>query len=212
MKKLLLISLFIFLLSCKDETTAPISVEAPVALEASAVTNESFTANWNTSSGANDYALDVSIDANFSIIIESKSNLAPSSTVVDNLSGNTEYYYRVRATVNGGNASSNSNTIAVTTLPDAPVAVAATSVLSSGFTANWNAVPGISDYLVYVSTENFPAVPPNNLPGYNGIEVMGTSLEVVGLNSGTIYYYVVKAKNDGGASTISNSIEVWTSN
>ncbi len=212
MKELLFFSFFIFLFSCKEETTAPISLSAPEALDASDVTNESFTANWNNSSGANDYELDIATDADFSTIVESKKNLAPSSTLVDALSGNTKYFYRVRATLNGGDASKNSNVISVFTLPDAPIAAEATNISNSGFTANWNEVAGITNYLVYVSLNNFPADPPNNLPGYNGKEVTGTSFEVIGLNSGTIYYYVVKAKIDERISTYSNSIEIWTSN
>ena len=98
------------------------------------------------------------------------------------------------------------------TLPDAPIAIDATNISNNGFTANWNAVPDISDYLLYVSLENYPADPPNNLPGYEGKEVTGTSHDVTGLNSGTIYYYVVKAKNGTRISSISNSIEVLTNN
>jgi hypothetical protein len=94
----------------------------------------------------------------------------------------------------------------------APVATAASDITNESFTANWNSVPGITDYLLYVSTENFPADPPNNLPGYDGIEVTGTSYDVTGLNSGTIHYYVVKAKNGDRISDYSNSIEVQTSN
>jgi len=50
------------------------------------------------------------------------------------------------------------------------------------------------------------------LPGYDGKEVTGTSHDVTGLNSGTIYYYVVKAKSSDRISSISNSIEVLTDN
>ena len=97
-------------------------------------------------------------------------------------------------------------------MPDAPIAINATNISNNGFTANWNAVPGITNYLLYVSRDNFPADPPNNIPGYDGKEVTGTSDNVTGLNSGTIYYYVVKAKNGSRISSISNYIMVQTNN
>ena len=210
MRNLLIVSIVILLYAC-SQTNDPTPLQAPVAIEASDITNEWFTANWNSSPGANDYELDVATDAAFAAIIKSIKNLG-GPTLVDNLNGNTEYFYRVRATLNGGNASGNSNSISVFTLPDAPIAIDATDITSNSFKANWNAVPGITTYLLYVSLNNFPVDPPNNLPGYDGKEVTGTSHDVTGLNKGTIYYYVVKAKNGARVSSISNSIEVLTNN
>jgi len=210
LKKLLILSLLILFYAC-SQTNDPTPLQAPIATEATDITNVLFQANWNPVSGATDYELDIATDAAFTAIIKSIKNLG-GPTLVDNLNGNTEYYYRVRATLNGGDASGNSNVISVFTLPDAPIAIGATNILSNGFTANWNAVPGISNYLLYVSLNNFPANPPNNLPGYDGKEVTGTSHDVTGLNSGTIYYYVVKAKSSDRISSISNSIEVLTDN
>ena len=103
----------------------PEVLTAPTAIDASDITNEGFTANWNTSSGANDYELDVATDNNFSNIVKSLKNLAPSSTAIDNLEDNTEYFYRLRATLNGGSPSANSNTISLITMPDSPVATEA---------------------------------------------------------------------------------------
>jgi len=211
MKYAILLSLIILFATCKkDEDPQPLS--APVATDATDVTNTGFTANWNTVSGANDYELDVATDGSFNNIVVALKNLAPSSTAVDNLDDNTEYFYRVRGTLNGATPSANSNTISVFTLPDAPVVTAATNISSSGFTANWEAVDGLTDYVLYISLNNIPADPPTYIPGYDGLPINGTSHTVTGLESGTIYYYAVRTKVDARVSEMSNSIEAETSN
>jgi hypothetical protein len=211
MKKILILSIVIALYSCKkDDPVAP--PPAPVATNATNFSTEGFMATWINSVGAIDYELDVATDAGFTSIVETQKNLA-GSTNVSGLTSNTEYYYRVRATINGANPSSNSNTISATTLPDAPLALAATANTSSGFTANWQAVSGITTYLLYVSKNNFPATPPpNNVSGYDGLEVTGTSHDVRTLDAGTFYYYVLKAKGIAHNSVESNSILTETSN
>ena len=207
---LAILILIIPVLSCNKDDD-PVSPPVPVATEASDISNNEFTANWENSAGATEYELDVATDNGFVNIVGSEKNLG-GSTFVSGLASNTEYFYRVRATINGANPSANSNTISVYTLPDRPLALGATNKNSSGFVANWEEVPGITTYLLYVSKDNFPANPPDNEPGYDGKEVTGTSHEVTGLDSGTFYYYVLKAKSGDRESTESNSISTGTSN
>ena len=95
-------------------------------------------------------------------------------------------------------------------MPDAPVATAATGITSSGFTANWNDVDGLTDYVLYVSLNNMPADPPSYIPGYDGLPINGTSHTLTGLQSATIYYYAVRTKSDARVSEMSNSIELQT--
>ena len=97
-------------------------------------------------------------------------------------------------------------------LPNAPVAIAATAETSSGFTANWQAVDGLTDYVLYVSLDNIPADPPSYIPGYDGQPINGTSHTLTGLESGTIYYYTVRTKVDARVSEMSNSIFTQTLN
>jgi hypothetical protein len=103
--------------SCSGAVMA--SLAAPLAIAASNVTSNSFAANWNASSGATGYILDVATDNAFASIIAGYTNLSVSNLLtysVTGLTDNLPYYYRVKASL-GGAVSDNSNTIMVSTLP-----------------------------------------------------------------------------------------------
>jgi subtilisin-like proprotein convertase family protein len=89
---------------------------APVATAATNVGPNSFTANWNASTGANAYYLDVSTVSNFASLLTNYNNRSVGNVTsfsVTGLSTNTDYYYRVRAKCTG--TSSSSSTISLTT-------------------------------------------------------------------------------------------------
>lgn len=96
-------------------TTFP---DTPVAVESSAESVVSFTANWNAAEGAENYLLDVSSNSNFDSYIDGYQEVnvgnVVSYDVEDLLSGKT-YYYRVRSEA-GPRLSEYSNTMNVTTL------------------------------------------------------------------------------------------------
>lgn len=71
----------------------------PVATAATGVGTTSFTANWNTYTGAQYYLLDVSTSSSFSTFVyQDQVVLAPTTSyVVIGLTENTTYYYRLRA-------------------------------------------------------------------------------------------------------------------
>jgi hypothetical protein len=96
-------------------TTIP---PAPTATAASNIQSTSFSANWNASTGATGYRLDVATDSGFSSYVSGYQNLDVSNvttySVSSNINPGTTYYYRVRA-YNGSGTSGNSNTINLTT-------------------------------------------------------------------------------------------------
>ncbi|MGC4022325.1 MAG: FG-GAP-like repeat-containing protein [Cyclobacteriaceae bacterium] len=91
---------------------------APVTTAATSISQNSFTANWNTVSGASNYLLDVAIDSTFSpptSYVFSNLSVASNSSPVTGLQSGMSYYYRVRAS-NSFGLSAYSNNIKVTTL------------------------------------------------------------------------------------------------
>jgi hypothetical protein len=188
--------------------SAPPSV--PIATAASLIAQAGFTANWTAVAGATSYRLDVSSDGfNNFITGYNDKTVAGTSSNVTGLSAGTQYKYRIRS-VNGFGPSGSSNEITVTTLllppPSAPVATQASDVGLKGFTANWNAVAGVSGYRLDVSSDNFV----NFVIGYQDKAVSGTNEIVSGLSQATLYKYRVRAVDANGTSVNSNDIDVVT--
>ncbi|HRS54249.1 MAG TPA: fibronectin type III domain-containing protein, partial [Bacteroidales bacterium] len=93
------------------------NVSPPVALPASATSNTSFTANWNSVSSATSYYIDVSDNINFTSFISNYNNYNVgnvTSYIINGLNPQTTYYYRIKA-ANQCDTSNYSNIISVTT-------------------------------------------------------------------------------------------------
>jgi phosphodiesterase/alkaline phosphatase D-like protein len=150
--------------------------------------------------------LDVSTTNNFSTYVPGYQNLSVGNVTsynVTGLSGNTTYFYRVRA-YNGCATSGNSNVKNVKTLActaNAPNVQNATNVTASSFTANWSSVSGAINYRLDVSTSNSFAT---YVPGYQDLNVGNvTSYPVTGLTANTNYFYRLRVYN--GCDTSPNS-------
>ncbi len=191
-------------------TTVP---PAPVALAASGIGQTSFTANWDTATGATTYFLDVATDTSFVSIVPAFNNFNAGNVLKQNVTGlaaGTRYYYRVRGG-NAGGSSRSSVVITVTTVvatPPPPVAVAGTNATQTSFTANWNSSAGATTYFLDVATDtNFAAI----MPADSNLNVGNVlTRSITGLAAGTKYFYRVRGSNVGGTSGNSNTILVTT--
>jgi phosphodiesterase/alkaline phosphatase D-like protein len=92
--------------------------------------------------------------------------------------------------------------------PPAPVATVPTNVGQTSFTANWNASPGATAYLLEVATDSiFRLI----VPGYNNLNVGNVLTQnVTGLAASTTYFYRLRASNAGGPSGTSNIVSLTT--
>jgi endonuclease I len=185
---------------------------APVAAAASNISVSGFTANWSASATATGYYLYVATDNTFSNVLSSYNGKDVGNVTTFNVTGldaSTYYFYRLKA-YNLGGPSGYSNIIPVLTLinvPAAPVAIAATIIDNSSFSANWNASPTATGYYLDVATD---AGFTSYVNGYNGKDVENVlTYTVSGVNYNTNYYYRVRAYNTSGSGFSSNSINVF---
>lgn len=186
---------------------------SPNATPAINIAPSSFTAKWDLL-GPNvvTYNLQVSTDNSFtstSIISNTSLNNSTNSAVINGLSANTTYYYRVRSFVpvdsRGDGASSFSNIVTVKTLAAPPVLRDPSGVSSTSFTVNWDQVQG-AVYTVEVAANN--DFSPVLYTGYGPLN--SSSLIFLNLSPCTVYYYRVRSEIAGIASDWSISPQVVT--
>ncbi len=126
-----------------------LSLSAP-KLNSSNVNAGGFTIAWEPVAGAIDYVVSV-VDPDGKELYNSE--IADTQFTVDRLKAETTYTTKVSA--RHGSFLSDVTTIEVTTGPfdfalAVPEVLPASDITEDGFTAQWNAVPGASDYLITV--------------------------------------------------------------
>jgi len=173
----------------KESSETVSTISAPVIMDATDVTDNSFTANWQTVTTATAYLLDVFyFSDNQPQYVIKDYQTTNTSEPVSGLQAGRLYYYSVQAT--DGTLTSDESAIMAAIKPvqdlDTPVATAATEVSKDGFRANWNSVDSaayyslttVSEYKVpqsgtfVLDDETFDKVTSGtiNAPEYNSIE------------------------------------------
>lgn len=119
---------------CSFTVNVVVGLAAPVATSAQAIGFNSFTARWGEVAFVQNYLLDVATNSGFTSFVPGFQNRNVGNVTnfqVTGLTGNTTYFYRVRAATSC-NTSGNSNTISVTTTPPPnPVEVIASEGLAN---------------------------------------------------------------------------------
>lgn len=180
-------------------TTLEDSLALPVpVLQTTDITATSISLLWNSCAGATSYTLVWASGED----MDQVDNLTDTTYTFSNLTPQTLYEFYVIA--NYAESTTESQVISATTLALAvPVALAATDVTYSSFTANWEACEGATSYNLYwgdVDGENVNEV--NN--------ISETCYEVTGLQPEQEYAYWVEAVYPAGTSAGSEMINVTT--
>jgi uncharacterized repeat protein (TIGR03803 family) len=179
-----------------DITILPAAPDSPLA---TAISQTTFTANWDAAFGATSYRIDVSdVDDSFSTFFPGYENraIAGTSHEVTVLAPGHDYWFRVRAE-NASGISSNSANVFVRTVPANPVINAGTVVTTFSFEIAWEPVTGATGYELEVATVNDFT---NLVSGYDPLTLTDYFTTVTGLTSGSTYYCRVRALNSSGIS------------
>ena len=133
---------------------------------ASSITATTATLNGSFTAGCPatiEYGFQYSLTNDFAVF----QTVSGIPAAVSGLAPNTQYFYRLYYT--DGNGTTYATPSSFTTLGiSAPVATAATSVGANNFTANWNAVPGASNYRLDVATNALFSVNNTLTEGFEG--------------------------------------------
>ncbi|OIO99452.1 MAG: hypothetical protein AUJ98_11185 [Bacteroidetes bacterium CG2_30_33_31] len=205
------------------------NTNTPTAAAASNIDATTFYANWNATTGAQSYRLDVATDATFTSMVSGFDNRSIANVTTEQvfgLSANTAYYYRVRAYHDGGAdgasfTSASSSYQTVTTLVSAPTTSASNlkyETIGNDMNITWTNGDG-SGRLVTMKA-GAVSDPPVGGTTYTGNAAFGSgdqigatgtyivysgnakgSVLVTGLTPGTIYYFDVVEYNGTGSST-----------
>ena len=175
-----------------NQASATTAFGAPSGLTASADHNQ-VNLSWNSVSGASSYKIyRGTTSGTRSFLASHGSNSYVDSTAVNG----TTYYYTVRA--DNGTESADSSEIAVKPISNFSL-TAATAASASTINLTWDTATGADSYDVRYGTNT----------GVYLFSVSGvtSSYTLSSLDSGTIYYISIRARNSVGAGTTKDSLE-----
>ena len=178
-------------------TTWPPPPAAPILkspANASTVSTLTPKLEWNASTGASDYGLQVATSSAFTTLVVDQTGITNLYyDITSGLSWNTLYYWRANARNSFGSTSAWSTSWYFRTTvgpPNAPTLVSP----GTAITFKWGTSSGATKYYLQVNTNS-------SFTGtsmFDGEVGNVTSKEVTGLTLGTTYYWCVKAGNAGG--------------
>ena len=180
----------------------------PTTLSGAVTANDRITLTWADKSN-NETGFKIErkkVGENYTEIGTVASNV---STYNDTgLSGNTTYYYRVRAYNSDGNSDySNEISIIMTNLPSAPTNLEVTIQTSTKIELTWTDQSS--------NETGFKIERKTGTGAYSQIATVGVNVNSYvdsGLTSSNTYYYRVRAYNAAGNSTYSNEVNIKTAN
>ncbi len=159
------------------------------------VTGNTIPVSWTNVSGADSYEIDLATDIAFGQNYQVFPSVVPNYTI-GGLSNGTEYFVRIRA-LNSSGPSDYSATISTITVPGPPSLLPPAMIQSDRFDASWSSTQGATGYQLDVASDQlFTQI----VPGYLDDPVTGNLKTVIGLASGTEYFFRVQAGNSNGYS------------
>ncbi len=175
-----------------DATTLSFTPNAPTGLVAATVSVSQINLSWKDNA-TNESGFEIERSTNGTTFTKI-GDAGPNTTAFPNtgLSGNTKYYYRIRA-VNKDYPSAYSNTADATTLanlPAAPTDLVATTISTSQINLAWkDNATNETDFEIERSTDG------NNFTKIATVTANTTTYQNTGLTENTKYYYRVRAYN-----------------
>lgn len=205
-----IISLFVIFNLLNIPETKAQSVAAPtLSSPPDGSTNQptAIVFRWNPSTNASEYRLQVSTDGSFNTLVFDKSGISNASYQVSGLLPGTTYYWHVNASSLLFTSAWSSTWSFTTTAQPVPVKPTLVSPqnnatnLPINLTLTWNAAQGADTYHLQLS----------NSASFNSLVLNDSTLTVTSrqtgnLNSSSVYYWRVAARNASGTSPWS---DVW---
>lgn len=180
---------------------------APNILNKTSINSDSFKLIWSNVEGANYYSIDISLQANFSVLELSNVQVNNTNYTVDSLTEGTLYYVRIKA-VNSTNSSqytiTNVTTLSVNSLLNPPQLLSSTDIKSNSAVIQWIKRSYATRYLLEVSQDNFSTI----LTKYFTNDV--SSLTLDNLDSNALYYVRIYGLSSVESSLVSNTISFTT--
>ncbi|MCU7494043.1 MAG: T9SS type A sorting domain-containing protein [Ignavibacteria bacterium] len=161
---------------------------------------------WKKTDLAESYAVKVSNDTGFTVLLINEPAAADTMLQLLNLSTNMKCYWKVQARISGGSGPwSEVRNFTILPLPAAPLLKSpANNALNieENASLSWNSLQNAASYRINISEdENFSSL------AYSDSGLASTSKEFKGLKNGLRYYWQVRGNNATGAGPYST---VWS--